>query len=151
MQAYESFAHPNMSDPISLLWKKKGFLQSACCVLKVAYVCVWKIKRECSLFNLCLLNPLPLILTEAQEIFQCKSIADWRKPHPSPSLYPMIPVIHFFSLTHTSCLIPSHMSGMFTVLESLRGVNNPSENPWHTVGVCEYQYCINWACIWQHL
>lgn len=105
-------------------WKKRRNILSQRTIHSVAYVCVLKIKWECSLFNLCPLIPLPLILTEAQELFQCKSIADWRKPHPSPSLYPMIPVIHFFSVPHTSCLIQSHMSGMFTISESLRGVIN---------------------------
>lgn len=109
----------------SVLWeeRKKRFSLSLhpLCVHEVEYVYVWKTKRECSLSNLCFPIPLPLILTEACTILQCKSIPDSleaetqkqprerRKPHPSSSL------------SHHSChslplspwRVQSHMSDIF--------------------------------------
>lgn len=85
---------------IIVIWKFPciSSLQCILCVQETEYVYVWKAERECTQSNLCFLIPMPLILTEAHKIFQCKSIPDsleaetqklprMRKPHTSPSLF----------------------------------------------------------------
>lgn len=130
---------------ITVIWKFPSIssLQCIFCVQETEHVYVRKAKRECTLSNLCFLIPMPLILTEAHKIFQCKSIPDSleaetqklprirRKPHTSPSLY------------HHSChSLPPHDSfnHMSDILQSVRGVTN-SASTHDALLVFEYQYC----------
>ncbi len=129
----------------SVLWeeRKNRFSQSLhpLCVHEVEYVYVWKTKRECSLSNLCFPIPLPLILTEACTILQCKSIPDSLEAETRSNqekegnlthlpLYPIIPAIHCLSLHD----VFSHT--WVTYFGISQRCHQLSQYPWHT------------ACVW---